>query len=282
MHTATRSLPNLSTWLARRLPETRLSCWAGTPMQAYVANVLFLLLVAVCLAGWQFEHFYYHATYLQRMDLAVLDRGVIFWILCARNLLLLLPALALGALCVWRRRFKLAMNVSGLLAAAVVAWLLIEMDVQRTYGRTLSAFGDYLVQPKTWQLGGGASSHLAAIVPRVALAVVLVGGLLLAGQATVSWVARRWATVGSSHGCAAASVIWAAVAFGPLVAQSAVGQPAALDVLEAAQPTPLAMFSGSRAGCRPFGEPCADARFAEALAGLQATLTTPAWPQKIP
>ena len=63
------------------------------------------------------------------MDLALLGRGVIYWILCARNLVLLLPALAIGALCVWRRRFKLAMNFSGLLAAAVVAWLLIEMDV---------------------------------------------------------------------------------------------------------------------------------------------------------
>ncbi len=85
-----------------RLPKASRACRAGTPTQAYLANLLFLVLLAGILAGWQCPHFYWHATYLQRMDLARTDRVVIFWVLGAGDLLLLMPALAIGAWGGWR------------------------------------------------------------------------------------------------------------------------------------------------------------------------------------
>lgn len=241
---------------------------------------MFTVLVALALGLWQYDFYSYQATNIGQMDLSTLDRGVVYWTLCARTCLLLVPAVLLGVVATWRRRFGFALVTTVSLALGSSVWLLVEMEVHRTYGRTLSSFAGYLVQRHAWELGGGVGVHLAEFTTIVLCAVVLISGCLVVTRGVIEWLADRVA-VDSRRVWIAVSVLWVFVTLGPLAARGMMSQPAAFAVLNDAQPASLLFFVGDSFAPQPFADLNAEELFADSLDRLQKSVTHPPLPADV-
>ncbi len=201
----------------------------------WMALVLFTLMTTAGLALFcEWEH-YRRLLHWQRLELPLRDQAALFWVLWAKSLAVLAPFLLVAGFLAWRGRSRMAWAWYGTASALVLAWLVVDLRVQRITGNHLLAYLEFAGTPAAmeWAGGGGLALPLGLWAGLALLAAAATG---CACHHVARWlVTRSW--MEGTRGWSLVTAGFLVAMLGSVPAQWWFAEPRLLEQLYAALPS---------------------------------------------